>query len=357
MPDGKHFLSSGADRTVRLWELDSGRELCCFEGHSGRVRSIALAPGGRVVSGGFDASLALWKLPGAEYKKTVEVAPKDARYHVNLGNALAGQGKRDEAIAEYRKATELDPKGDYAYYRLGVVLREKGDLDGALAEFRRACMVNPFGWGARGELFPILARRGQLKETQEFRAAWQKALEKNPPEHGAWSGYAELCLFLGLDEEYRRHRPLLLARFGGTTDPVIAERVSRTCLLLPASGDELQRAAALADRAAAAGPKHGHFGYSLAAKGLAEYRRERFDRAIDLLQQAGARGVWMPVTRFILPMAQHRSGQTRQAQESLGAACSPTTGVRPRRGTRIGGLPMCCAGKPRPSSCRTSPRS
>jgi serine/threonine-protein kinase len=42
----------------------------------------------------------------------------------------------------------------------------------------------------------------------------------------------------------------LLKRFGGTTDPYAAERISRACLLRPATGDELRRALALAERAA-----------------------------------------------------------------------------------------------------------
>ena len=112
----------------------------------------------------------------------------------------------------------------------------------------------------------------------------------------------------------------MLERFGKTTDPVVAERTARACLLLPASGDELERAAALADRAVATGAKHRYFGYFLAAKGLAEYRLGRFDSAIGSLQQAEARRVTMPVTRLALAMARQRSGQTRQAREILAAA-------------------------------------
>src|SRR5262249_13441173 len=96
----------------------------------------------------------------------------------------------------------------------------------------------------------VLMRQGR---GDEVCALWQKALEANPPEHDAWFGYAELCLFLGRQEEYRRARRALLARFGASTDPLVAERTGRACLLLPASEDELWKAAALTDRAAAAG--------------------------------------------------------------------------------------------------------
>jgi serine/threonine-protein kinase len=84
------------------------------------------------------------------------------------------------------------------------------------------------------------------------RQKWKKELEVDPPEHDAWFGYAELCLFLEQEEEYRQARKNLLRRFGATKDPYVAERVARTILLLPAADDELQTAVALAERAVAA---------------------------------------------------------------------------------------------------------
>ncbi len=93
-------------------------------------------------------------------------------------------------------------------------------------------------------------RPGRLKDAK---AAWRKALDAGPPEHDAWFGYAELCLFLGDENEYRRARRTLLVRFGRSTDPAVAERTARACLLLPGTKDETEDAAALANRAVAAG--------------------------------------------------------------------------------------------------------
>ena len=88
-----------------------------------------------------------------------------------------------------------------------------------------------------------LIRQGRLDEA---RVAWQTALEGNPLDHNDWFGYAELCLFLGREDEYRRARRDLLARFSITTNPYFAERTGRACLLMPATGEELRQAAALA---------------------------------------------------------------------------------------------------------------
>ena len=91
----------------------------------------------------------------------------------------------------------------------------------------------------------------------------------------------------------------------------------RACLILPATGEDLQRAAALADRAIELGRKHGYYGFFMATKSLADYRLGRFESAIDWAQKAGARGVWMPITRLAMAMAQHRQGKVGQACQTL----------------------------------------
>jgi WD40 repeat protein len=47
LPDGQHVLSGGEDRTLRLWDLESGRELRRFEGHTNHVLAVAVSPDGR----------------------------------------------------------------------------------------------------------------------------------------------------------------------------------------------------------------------------------------------------------------------------------------------------------------------
>ena len=163
----------------------------------------------------------------------------------------------------------------------------------------------------------VLAPHGGLEET---RAAWEKLLELHPPDHDSWYGYAELCLFLGREEDYRRARWALLESFGATTNPFEAERTARACLLWPGTVDELRQAVALAERAVAErdGDKWAH-PYFEFVHGLAEYRRGQFGRAIATMH-GDASGVLGPAPCLVLALSLHRSGEVTEARKTLAAA-------------------------------------
>ena len=60
-PDGKWVLSGSRDATVRLWHVDSGKELRCYKGHTDFVFSVVFSPDGkRALSASRDATVRLW---------------------------------------------------------------------------------------------------------------------------------------------------------------------------------------------------------------------------------------------------------------------------------------------------------
>ncbi len=69
LPDG-HALSASDDRTVRLWDLDSGdisRDSRVLTGHTDRVTALVALPGRRsALSGSWDGTVRLWDLDSGD---------------------------------------------------------------------------------------------------------------------------------------------------------------------------------------------------------------------------------------------------------------------------------------------------
>jgi WD40 repeat protein len=62
-PDGKRAVSTSRDNTLKVWDLDSGRELLTLVGHSSQVNGVAVTPDGkRAVSASSDKTLKIWDL-------------------------------------------------------------------------------------------------------------------------------------------------------------------------------------------------------------------------------------------------------------------------------------------------------
>jgi WD40 repeat protein len=73
-PDGKRLASASNDRTVKVWEAQTGQEVLTLKGHAGAVYSVAFSPDGK-------------RLASASYQR------------VNVWDASLGDTKRDEVGA------------------------------------------------------------------------------------------------------------------------------------------------------------------------------------------------------------------------------------------------------------------
>jgi serine/threonine-protein kinase len=243
-----------------------------------------------------------------------------ADFWINLLLGLYWETERPQRSAGYyQAAVAIRPTSDQAYAGLGRALFAIGDAQEAVVAFRTAIKLNANSAVGK-DMARALALRGSLKEA---RVSWKTSLERDPPDHESWHGYAELCLFLGHEQEYRWARQALLKRFGETkNDWVLAERTSLSCLLRPAPGDELRRAVKLVALAVAAGDRSTSRGnpYLRFVQGLAEYRQGHLKQAVPFLRESAEQLPNRPAPRLVLAMAQFQSGSTTEARKTLSAA-------------------------------------
>jgi WD40 repeat protein len=72
-PDGRLLAYGSADNRVRLWDVQSGRLLKSFEGHTQSVTSVAFSADGLMLaSGSEDKTIRLWDIDSKTFLKTFE---------------------------------------------------------------------------------------------------------------------------------------------------------------------------------------------------------------------------------------------------------------------------------------------
>ncbi len=71
-PDGKLLASGSWNETIELWNLETGSLLYNLSQHKASVRALAIAPDSRtLISGSFDQTIVLWSLPDGTVTKTI----------------------------------------------------------------------------------------------------------------------------------------------------------------------------------------------------------------------------------------------------------------------------------------------
>jgi tetratricopeptide (TPR) repeat protein len=180
----------------------------------------------------------------------------------------------------------------------------------------------PSGVGS-GTLANALARRGRWEEAIK---AMAHAIALEPTEHLYYHGLAPMLVKIGDLDGYRKLCQREVAAFQTTKDPIVADRMSKSCSILPDSGVSSDVIAAWADLAISA-TNHSDYLWYLSGKGLADYRRGDFSGAVKWLadhenrMQASA-PVWSVLIQVhaVAAMAYSRLNQADAARKALSKA-------------------------------------
>ncbi|SPE61404.1 putative WD40 repeat-containing protein [Verrucomicrobia bacterium] len=238
---------------------------------------------------------------------------------------LASHGKLAESAARYREALRSNQgswpdqpvKWEGSLNGLADVLRRQGKYDDAEQVFQQ--ILTP-SFVAQPQSATVLRDRGNFfarhGRWEEEAADFSRVIELDPSDDRAHNALAALLAQAGDSEGYRRYCAQVLARFGESTDGIIAGRVAKDCLIQAVGGVDLEAVGRLAETAAACADTP----YSLLAKGWAEYRQGRWANAVEWMEQVLTTQRY-PVgdaqAYLVLAMSQQRLEQPAKARAAL----------------------------------------
>ena len=72
-PDGKTLVSASWDKTLKIWDVESGTCKTTLEGHSGMVFACDFAPHGKtIVSASEDKTVRIWDVESGKCQRTLK---------------------------------------------------------------------------------------------------------------------------------------------------------------------------------------------------------------------------------------------------------------------------------------------
>ena len=128
------------------------------------------------------------------YQRAIQVDPRSANAHFNLGSLLQAAGHADEAAAAYRQAVAINPRMAPAWSNLALVAQAQGRLHEAREHLDRALALAPQAWQLQLNQGDLLQ---DLNEHAAAIAAYDRVLAMQPAEPQALCSRGLAYLTLG----------------------------------------------------------------------------------------------------------------------------------------------------------------
>jgi len=103
--------------------------------------------------------LGYWQSSEALFRHALEVTENNDLAHDNLGNALASNGQRDEAVRQFQEALRLKPEVAMVHNNLGIALVKQGQVEAAIRQYEEALRLKPDYADARSNLTQALGTK------------------------------------------------------------------------------------------------------------------------------------------------------------------------------------------------------
>ncbi len=129
-----------------------------------------------------------------EYKKALELNPKNAIAHSNLGGLLVNEGMPVEGAFHLSEAIRLDSQNYSAHYNLARLLFHQGRVDEAIEHYFAAVAIKPDLADAHSTLGALLCARGRFDAGAIHLS---EAIRLDPADVGARCSLGELLMRQG----------------------------------------------------------------------------------------------------------------------------------------------------------------
>ena len=212
-----------------------------------------------------------------QYERVLSLQPDHAGAHNNLGLALAALGQSGRAVAHFERAVSLRPDHAGAHNNLGLALAAQGRIEQAIRHYERALSLQPGHAGAHNNLGLALAALGRSGRAV---AHFERAVALRPDYIEAHNNLGNALAQQGRMERAVEHYELALS-----LRPDHAGAHNNLGLALAALGQS-GRAVAHFERALSLRPDHAgthnNLALVLAGQGRIEQAILQYERALSL---------------------------------------------------------------------------